>query len=55
MFSGNKVHSEIVVLNPKVKGLVARVKRIEDCPQEFLEFAKEHDLPIIMMKPMVSR
>lgn len=55
LFSGNKVHSEIVVLNPKVKGLVARVKRIEDCPQEFLEFAKEHDLPIIMMKPMVSR
>lgn len=55
LFSGNKVHSEIVVLNPKVKGLVARVKRIEDCPQEFLEFAKEHDLPIIMMKPMINR
>ena len=27
------------------------VEKLEDCPPEFLKFAKEHDLPIILMKP----
>lgn len=51
LFEGGDAHSEIIPINPKVKGLIAKVEKIEDCPQEFLNFAKEHDLPIILMKP----
>ena len=50
LFEGNE-HSEIIPLNPKVKGVFAKVENLEDCPQEFLEFAKEHELPVILMKP----
>ena len=42
-------HSEIVALNPRVQGLIAKVDKIEDCPEVFLQFAKEHDLPIILV------
>ena len=31
--------------------MFAKVEKLEDCPEEFLKFAKEHDLPIILMKP----
>ena len=50
LFYGNE-HSELIPINPKVKGLIAKVEKIEDCPKGFLKFAKEHDLPIILMKP----
>lgn len=50
LFEGNE-HSEIIPINPKVKGVFAKVENLEDCPQEFLEFAKEHELPVILMKP----
>ena len=51
-----KLHiSDISSLNIKdrlkVKGVFAKVENLEDCPQEFLEFAKEHELPVILMKP----
>ena len=49
LFSGDS-HSEIISLNPRIKGLVAKVEKLEDCPQEFLEFAQKHNLPIILMK-----
>lgn len=42
-------HSEIVSMTPRVRGLIARVSRIEDCPQAFLKFAKENKLPIILI------
>ena len=45
-------HSEIIPINPKVKGIYAKVSKLEDCPEELLKFAKEHDLPIILMKPV---
>ena len=51
LFEGGDIHSEIIPINPKVKGLIAKVEKLEDCPPEFLKFAKEHDLPIILMKP----
>ena len=51
LFEGGDTHSEIIPINPKVKGLIAKVEKLEDCPQEFLKFAKEHDLPIILMDP----
>ena len=52
LFEGDSnEHSEIIPITPKVKGLIAKVEKLEDCPQEFLKFAKEHDLPIILMKP----
>lgn len=43
-------HSEIIPINPKIKGIFAKVDKIEDCPEDVLKFAKEHDLPIILMK-----
>ncbi len=52
LFEGGDIHSEIIPINPKVKGLIAKVEKIEDCPDEFLKFAKVHDLPIILMKPV---
>lgn len=53
LFEDSDKHSEIVALNPKVKGLIAKVSKLEECPQEFLKFAKEHDLPIVLMEPKV--
>ena len=51
LFEGGNIHNEIVSINPRVKGLIAKVKRLAECPTEFLLFAKEHNLPIILMKP----
>lgn len=51
LFEGGDMHSEIVPINPRVKGLIAKVGKLEDCPEEFLKFAKLHNLPIILMKP----
>lgn len=42
-------HNEIVALNSKVKGLVAKTSSLEECPEWFLEFAKENNLPIILI------
>ena len=50
LFNGS-FHSEIVSLNPRIKGLVAKVEKLENCPKEFLEFAQKYNLPIILMKP----
>lgn len=49
LFEGGDIHSEIVSINPRVKGLVARVTDISECPPEFLNFAKQHNLPIILI------
>ena len=50
LFKGYE-HSEIVPINPRIQGLIAKVNSIEECPEEFLQFAKENNLPIILMKP----
>lgn len=51
LFEGGDIHSEIVPINPRIKGLIAKVERLEDCPEEFLKFAKDNNLSIILMKP----
>ena len=51
LFQDDDIHNEIVSVNPKVKGLLAKVEKLEDCPPEFLKIAKEHNLPIILMPP----
>ncbi len=55
LFAGNDIHNELVVINPRVNGLIAKVNDIEDCPVEFLEFAHKYDLPIILMKEEVKK
>lgn len=51
LFEGGNIHNEILPINPKVKGVIAKVEKLEDCPSDLLRFAEEHDLPIILMKP----
>lgn len=45
----NLGHNEIVAANPRIIGLIAKVSRLEDCPEVFLQYAKDHDLPIILV------
>lgn len=54
LFEGGNIHSEIVPISPRVSGLIAKVERLEDCPAEFLQFAQEYNLPIILMKPTIE-
>ena len=42
-------HNEIVALNSKVKGLIAKADTLAGCPEWFLEFSKENNLPIILV------
>lgn len=48
LFEGNQ-HSEIVPINPRIKGLIAKANTLNECPAEFLEFAKKHNLPVILI------
>ena len=48
LFQGYE-HSEIVSINPRIKGLIARVSDINDVPVEFLNFADKKNLPIILI------
>jgi len=50
LFYGSDIHSEIVSINPRVKGLIAKVESLKDCPEAFLRVAKKYDLPIIIMR-----
>ena len=50
LFEGGNIHSEIIPINPRIIGLVAKVENLSECPEEFLEFAHENNLPIIIMK-----
>ena len=51
LFDNEVMHNEIVSINPRIKGLFAKVESLEDCPVEFLKFAKRYNLPIILMRP----
>ena len=46
---GRNNNNEINLYNIKINALVARVKSIEEIPQEFLDFAFIHDLPIYIL------
>jgi len=48
LFRGTQ-HSEIVPINPRISGLIARVSSLDECPQEFLKFAKDNNLPILLI------
>lgn len=47
MFEGNH-HNEVVIFNPKVKAVISKRNSIEEIPQHILDFAKEHNLPIVL-------
>ena len=42
-------HNEIVGLQPKIRGVVAKVASLDECPDYVLQFAKENDLPIFLV------
>ncbi len=42
-------HNEANLFMPTVNALVARVNTLDEVPQEFLNFAKKHDLPIYLL------
>ena len=42
-------HNEIVGLNSKIRGVVAKCSSLQECPQWFLEFARDNNLPIILI------
>lgn len=42
-------HNEIIGTSPKIKALVAKEKNPENLPSAFLKFARENDLPIILI------
>ncbi len=42
-------HNEIVGLNSKVRGVMAKANSLEECPDWVLEFARDNDLPIILI------
>ena len=41
--------NEANLYNPKINALVAKVDDMSEIPQEYLDFAKEHDLPIYLI------
>lgn len=43
------MHNEIVGLNAQIKGLIAKVSSLKECPDWFLEFARDNNLPIILV------
>ena len=45
----NSSHNEIVGYAPKVEALVSKVKHFSQLPEDFLEFARNNDLPIILI------
>lgn len=42
-------HNEIVGIGPEIKGLVAKAKGLDELSNEFLKFARENDLPILLI------
>ena len=42
-------HNEMVGLNTKIKGLIAKVNTFEELPEYFLRFAHENNLPILLV------
>ncbi len=42
-------HNETNIYNPKIDAFIAKVDSIEEIPDDFLRFVREHDLPIYLM------
>ena len=47
--NSNKIHNEINLYNPIDKGVLFMGKSIKDIPEEILTYARERNLPIILM------
>ena len=43
------MHNEVVVINPKIQGLIVKYNTIKDCNEDFLMFAYNQNLPIILL------
>ncbi len=46
-FSNEQNESNLYI--PKINAFVVKVNSIEDIPEEFLKYVKEHDLPIYLL------
>jgi len=42
-------HNEIVALNSRIVGVIAKENSINDCPSWLLEFAKDNNLPVFLI------
>ena len=42
-------HNEIVAMNSRVRGVLAKVNSIQECPQWVLEFAHKNNLPVFIL------
>ena len=42
-------NNEIVGYAPKIKGVIAKEKSLENVPVELLDYAKENNLPVILI------
>ncbi|MDR1168324.1 MAG: HD domain-containing protein, partial [Heliobacteriaceae bacterium] len=49
LFKGGDTHSEIVPINPRATALIAKESSLDKCPADFLKFAQENNLPIILI------
>jgi len=45
----SKQQNEVCLYKPQIKGLIAKVEKINEVPKEFLLFAKQNDLPIFIL------
>jgi len=42
-------HNEIIIQNPNIKSLIAKVDDISEIPDEYLNLCKKHNLPILII------
>ena len=42
-------HNEVNLYTPKANAVIAKVNSIKEVPQELLDFAKKHDLPVLLL------
>lgn len=49
MKKGDLLHNEIVLYNPTINGIISLSNSISEIPKEYLNIAKENNLPIILL------
>ena len=48
--------NELIIYNPKIKALLYKIETdvqdnlLENCPKDILDFAKKHNVPIVITK-----
>lgn len=48
-------HSEVNLYTPKVNAVIAKVNSFDEIPQELLDFANKHDLPMYIAQIIVNK